>query len=102
MGKKWIPAFTFTGIRVGDVIFLGAPLEMVSEIGQTMKAGARGLGYPVPIIAGLANDYLLYCAVPDQFSQGGYEVGNTAHGKIEAGLVIGEEMMMARKLRSGR
>jgi hypothetical protein len=53
-------------------------------------------------IAGLANDYLLYCAVPDQFAQGGYEVGNTAHGQIEAGLVIGEEMMMARKLRSGR
>jgi hypothetical protein len=102
VGKKWIPAFTFTGIRIGDVIFLGAPLEMVSEIGQTMKAGARGLGYSVPIVAGLANDYLLYCAVPDQFAQGGYEVGNTAHGKIEAGLVIGEEMMMAGKLRNSR
>jgi len=81
------------------VIFLAAPLEMISEIGLTLKQGAHGIGYPVPIIAGLANGLYLYCATPDEFDKGGYEAGNTIFGKIEAGLVIGEEMMIARKLR---
>jgi len=97
--KHWYPSMPLAGVRAGDVIFLAVPLEMISEIGLTMKQGAKGIGYPVPIIAGLANGLFLYLTTPDEYDEGGYEAGNTVYGKIEAGLVIGEEMMIARKLR---
>jgi len=97
--KRYFPALPLAAVRAGDVIFLAAPLEMISEIGLTIKAGAKGQGYPVAIIAGLANDLYLYCTTPDEYDKGGYEASNTIFGKIEAGLVIGEEMMLAEKLR---
>ena len=98
--KRWYPSMPLAGVRAGDVIFLATPLEMISEIGLTLKAGAHGIGYPVPIIAGLANGLFLYLTTPDEYDEGGYEAGNTVYGKIEAGLVIGEEMMLARKLKN--
>ena len=98
----WYPAMPLAAVRVGDVIFLAVPLEMIADIGLTMKQTARGLGYSVPIIAGLANGLFLYLTTPEVYDQGGYEADNTVYGKIEAGLVIGEEMMLARKLRSSR
>lgn len=98
--RHWYPAMPLAALRAGEVIFLAVPLEMTSEIGLVMKESARGIGYQIPIIAGLANGLFLYCTTPDEFDQGGYEAGNTVYGKIEAGLVIGEELMLARKLNS--
>ena len=85
-------------VRIGDVVLMGAPLEMVAEMGMTMKNGARGIGARYPLVAGLANNTMLYCVTPDDFPDGGYEVGNTIFGEIEAGMVIGEQMLLVRKL----
>ncbi len=100
--KHYFPEMALQAVRVGDVVFMAAPLELVTAIGQTMKSGARGEGVRYPIVAGLANDTLLYCATPDDFAQGGYEVGNTIYGKTEAGTVIGEEMLLVRKIMAGK
>ena len=96
--KHYFPELPLQAVRVGDVVFMAAPLEMVTAIGQTLKSGARGQGARYPIVAGLANDTLLYCATPEDFPKGGYEVGNTIFGEIEAGVVIGEQMLLVRKL----
>lgn len=96
--KHYFPEMPLQAVRIGDVVFMAAPLEMVTVIGQTMKSGALGQGVKHPIVAGLANDTLLYCAAPEDFPQGGYEVGNTIFGETEAGTVIGEEMLLVRKL----
>jgi len=96
--KRYFSELPLQAVRMGDVVFMALPVEAVSEIGLTMKAGAKGVGAKYPLVAGLSNDHLLYAAMPDDFEEGGYEVDNTAMGIIEAGLIIGEQMMMVRKL----
>ena len=92
--KYYFPEMPLQVVRVGDVALMGAPVEMESEMGLVMKDSARGQGVLYPVVAGLANDTMLYCMTPDEFAQGGYEVSNTIFGKIEAGLIIGEEMLL--------
>jgi neutral/alkaline ceramidase-like enzyme len=96
--KHYFSPMPIQAIRIGDVVIMGTPLEMVSEIGFAMRDGAKGQGVPYPVVAGLANEIFLYCVTPEDFPDGGYEVGNTVFGKIEAGIIIGEEMLLVRKL----
>jgi len=96
--KHYFPEMPLQAVRVGDVVFMGAPVEMVTEIGQALKSGARGQGVKYPVVAGLANSTMLYCATPEDFPQGGYEVGNTIYGEIEAGIIIGEQMLLVRQV----
>ncbi|HUT52078.1 MAG TPA: neutral/alkaline non-lysosomal ceramidase N-terminal domain-containing protein [bacterium] len=96
--KHYFPAMPLQAVRMGDVVFMALPVEAIASIGLTMKAGARGAGVPYPLVAGLANDHGMYAATPDQFERGGYEVDNTVFGKIEAGFLIGEQMLLARQV----
>jgi len=95
--RKYFPEIPLQTVRIGDVVIMGSPMEMVTEIGWTMKQGAKGQGARYPVIAGLANDKSMYCVTPDDFPQGGYEVGLTIYGEIEAGVLIGEQMLLVRK-----
>jgi hypothetical protein len=95
--KKYFPEIPLQAVRIGDVVIMGSPMEMVTEIGWTMKQGAKGQGVKYPVVAGLANDKSMYCVTPDDFPQGGYEVGLTIYGEIEAGVLIGEQMLLVRK-----
>lgn len=96
--RHYFHGLPLQALRLGDVVFMALPVEMVSEAGLAMKNGARGQGVHYPLVAGLANDHLLYAATPDDFEQGGYEVDNTALGETEAGLIIGEQMLLVRKV----
>jgi neutral ceramidase len=95
--QHWFEAMPLMVVRAGDIAFLGAPLEMISKMGHTIQESA-GAYVEYPLVAGLSNGLWLYCATPDEFERGGYEVGNTMFGKIEAGLVIGELMMLMDKV----
>lgn len=97
--KRYFPEMPLQAVRLGQVVIMGAPVEMAAEIGLALKAGAKGQGYDYALVAGLANDIMLYCATPEDFERGGYEVDNTIFGKIEAGLIIGEQMLLVRQLR---
>jgi hypothetical protein len=46
----------------------------------------------------LANDHLLTAATPRDFEAGGYEVYNTALGEVEAGIIIGGQLLLVREL----
>jgi hypothetical protein len=96
--KYYFPEMPLHGLRIGDALLMGAPVEMVADIGITMREGAKGLGVKFPIVAGLADAGLLYCAAPDDFEEGGYEVDNTIWGPVEAGIIIGEELLMVQEL----
>lgn len=100
--KHYFPGMPLQVVRMGDVVFMALPVEAVTEIGQAMKQGARGQGVKFPLVAGLANDHGLYAATPAQFEQGGYEVENTVFGEIEAGLLIGEQMLLVRRVLRSR
>ena len=92
------PPMPLMAVRVGEVAFMACPLELICEIGLIMKQGAKGQGFKMPLVAGLANASYAYCVTPDEYDRGGYEADATMYGKIEAGLVIGEQMMLVRKL----
>lgn len=96
--RHYFPGLPLQVVRLGEAAFLACPVEMVAEIGITMKQAARGLGIKYPLVAGLANDLVLYCATPADFTQGGYEVGNTLFGEIEAAVLIGEQMLLLRQV----
>ena len=94
--RHYFPEVPLQAVRLGDAVIMGTPMEMVSDIGHAMKAGAKGQGISYPVVAGLANAKLFYCVTPDDFPQGGYEVGLTIYGKTEAAMLIGEQMLLVR------
>jgi hypothetical protein len=96
--KHYFGELPLQAVRLGDVTLMALPVEAVTEVGQAMREGARGQGARCPLVVGLANDHLLYTASPDDFAEGGYEVEMTALGLIEPALLIGEEMLLVRRL----
>ena len=98
LGKEY-SEMPLMAMKAGDVVFMAIPLEAISKIGITLKKSAQGFGYKYPIVAGLANAHFGYCATPDEFARGGYEVNLTAFGKMEAGFVIGEMMLILRQMK---
>jgi hypothetical protein len=96
--KKYFSELPLQAVRIGDLVFMALPIEAVAEVGLSMKQGAKGIGADYALVAGLANDHLLYAATPEDFGEGGYEVESTVIGQMEAGLIIGEQMMLVRKL----
>ena len=96
--RKWFPVMPLMGVRIGEVGLMCCPVEIVSEVGRTMKDGARGQGVKYPLVVGLANDHRLYTASPDDFTEGGYEVDSTVYGITEAAILIGEQELLMRKL----
>jgi neutral ceramidase len=97
LARKWFPAMPLMVVRAGDVAFMAAPLEMISKMGQAIEDKAQAY-VKYPIVAGLANDFYLYCVTPDEFERGGYEVQNTMYGKIEAEVVTEELIMILENL----
>jgi hypothetical protein len=96
--RHYFPSMPLQAIRLGDVVFMCCPVEMIAELGLTMKNGARGEGVKYPLVIGLANEEMLYSATPEEFPRGGYEVDNTIFGETEAGILIGEQLMLVRRL----
>jgi hypothetical protein len=96
--RAMFPAMPLQAVRMGEIALLAVPVEMTAAPGAALKASARSEATPYPLVVGPANDFYWYCAGPDEFKGGSaYEPGNTIFGKIEAGLVIGEELMLLRR-----
>lgn len=97
--RIWYKEMPFSALRLGDLLFLGAPVEAISVIGQTIKKNAQELGYPYPIYVGMMNDHYLYVTTPEEYKKGGYEAGNTMFGEKEAEMVIQELQTLAQDLK---
>ena len=65
------------GFRVGDLVLVGLPGEVLVEMGQKIKAGNKQAA-----IVELANDDIGYIATRRAFSEGGYEVGRHLWGRV--------------------
>jgi hypothetical protein len=97
--RALFPAMPLQAMRIGEIALLAIPLEMTAVPGMTLKASARSETISHPLVVGLANDFYWYCAGPDELKNGSaYEPGNTIFKEIEAGLVIGEELMLLRRI----
>lgn len=68
-GQSLEPPSSIQGIRLGPIVFLGAPFEIFQAIKNDVVAQART---PVPLVMGLTNDNLGYAVDHDKAAQGGY------------------------------
>jgi len=97
--RIWYRSMPFSGLRLGDLILLGAPVEAITVIGPKIRKNAADLGYQYPIYVGLMNDYYLYVTTPEELKKGGYEAGNTMFGESEEAMIEDQLANIAKDLR---
>ena len=59
------------GIKIGDCVLIGAPIELLVEVGLNIKKSSP---YEHTFIAAFSNGYMHYGPPADQYDKGGYEV----------------------------
>lgn len=92
--ESYVPA-----LRIGDLVAVGIPGEMIAKLGLEIKDTLRKAGAPRPIIIGLANEWISYILSPEEFHQGGYEPGVSFYGEtlgpvlVKDGIDAGKKML---------
>lgn len=81
-------------LRLGNLMIIGAPGEMIAELGIDIKNKVRASGVPNPAIGGLANEWISYILSENQYQKGGYESSASFYGPT-LGSVIHDTMIEA-------
>lgn len=81
-------------VRIGDVVLIGIPGEPIAQIGLNIKTAMKAKGVKIPIIVGLANDFIGYILTADEYRQGGYEATVSFYGE-QLGKVMEEAILEA-------
>jgi len=78
--------------RLGELLIVGAPGELIAELGLNIKADLLIRGVKYPVIGGLANEWISYILSEKEYHKGGYESSVSFYGK-DLGDVIVRGMM---------
>jgi hypothetical protein len=78
--------------RLGDMLIVGAPGELIAELGLSIKDNLKVRGIKYPVIGGLANEWISYILSEEEYHKGGYESSVSFYGK-DLGNVIVRGMM---------
>jgi len=78
--------------RLGELLIVGAPGELIAELGLKVKDDLLGMGIKYPVIGGLANEWISYILSEKEYHKGGYESSVSFYGK-DLGAVIVTGMM---------
>jgi len=78
--------------RLGDLLIVGAPGEMIAELGLNVKAQLKTSGIKCPAIGGLANQWISYILSENEYHKSGYESSVSFYGK-DLGEVIVKGML---------
>ena len=78
--------------RLGDLLIVGAPGELIAELGLNIKDKLKARGVKYPAIGGLANQWISYILSENAYNRGGYETSASFYGK-DLGKVIVKSMM---------
>jgi len=94
--RKNAPSFIPIGVyRIGDMTIVGAPGELTTSLGYTIKdAVSQTLNlssYSEVLIAGLSNEYLSYFTTPAEYSAQHYEGASSMYGFL-AGEFLAQEI----------
>ena len=91
--EQVFPVQTHVGAcRLGDLLIVGAPGELIAELGLTIKDNLKIRGIKYPVIGGLANEWISYILSEEEYQKGGYESSVSFYGK-DLGDVIVRGMM---------
>ena len=81
-----------TGLRIGDVAFVGFPGEPFTDIGRQTKTAE---GWKLILPCCITNSYKGYFPTKDAYDEGGYEAGSTSyHSSVAASLVAGAKELL--------
>jgi len=98
-------AVPLMAVRVGDRIIASLPGEPTVEVGRRTRAAvlaaARGAGVRRVVIAGLANEFVLYLTTPEEYDRQHYEGGSTLYGPFAAKLLEQELGTLAGRMARG-
>lgn len=81
-----------TTFQLGELMIVGAPGEMIAELGIGIKRLLKKEGVQYPVIGGLANEWISYILTEDEYHQGGYETSVSFYGPT-LGAIIKKEML---------
>ncbi|MCO5051235.1 MAG: neutral/alkaline non-lysosomal ceramidase N-terminal domain-containing protein [Verrucomicrobiae bacterium] len=89
-----------TALRLGDLVILGVPGEMASELGLTIKAQAREFTDAKCVtIGGLADEWVSYILPATEWRKGGYEASVSFYGETLGDTVMAGVLRAARGLK---
>ncbi len=78
--------------QIGDLMIVGAPGELIAELGIDVKNKLKKEGILCPVIGGLANEWVSYILTPKEYHQSGYECSVSFYGET-LGIVIHDGML---------
>ena len=91
--EQVLPTHTsLSAVQIGDLMIVGAPGEMIAELGIDIKNKLKESGIAYPVIGGLANEWISYILTPEEYRQSGYESSVSFYGET-LGTVIHDEML---------
>jgi len=67
-------------VRLADLLIVGAPGELVCELGLEVKNKLSSLGINFPVIGGITNEWISYILSAEQYENGGYEASVSFYG----------------------
>jgi hypothetical protein len=98
-------AVPLMAVRIGDRMVVSVPGEMTAEMGRRVRAAVlsatSSAGIRVPVLSGLANEYLQYFTTPEEYERQHYEGGSTLYGKLSSNLIRQSLVDLAGRLARG-
>jgi len=92
-------------VRVGDRVIASLPGEPTVEVGRRTRRAVldamAGAGVSRVIVAGLANEFILYLTTPEEYDRQHYEGGSTLFGPLAANLLRQELAGLAGRMARG-
>ncbi|MFC2123371.1 neutral/alkaline non-lysosomal ceramidase N-terminal domain-containing protein [Bacteroidota bacterium] len=84
--------------RLGDLLIVGAPGEMIAELGLEIKDKLKENRIKYPVIGGLANQWISYILSEEEYNKGGYEASVSFYGKDLGNVIVKAMIDTARPL----
>lgn len=89
---------TIGSCRIGDLLIVGIPGELTSELGLQIKKELNSQGIKYPVIGGIANQWISYIMSEEAYLNSGYEASVSFYGKDLGSVIVKEAISTAEKL----
>ncbi|NOY37367.1 MAG: hypothetical protein GXO83_07295 [Chlorobi bacterium] len=84
-----LPTQTSVGAcRLGDLLIVGAPGELIAQLGLEIKEKLKEHGIKYPVIGGLANQWISYILSEEEYEKSGYEASTSFYGKTLGKVIV--------------
>jgi len=88
---------TITVVRIGPVVWFGVPCDLSAELGERLKAAARGRSLS-PVVVGFADDYIGYCVSERLYRSRQYETSMAFNGPLTGTQLVEQAIRLMEPL----